>query len=535
MVYYENILAQQNYLAKPNLAWAADFTSFELSNGRKIYVFICIDVFSNKIIVPLFRTKQFTSYDIIQKLNKAIETRLPIKPRRELILHTDRGSQFTSETYNQFVKQQEGFILPSIFILPSMSRANKPKDNAVVERFIRTLKEHKINDRTLQEEFFHQIEINSKFKGYRKVFNLYVRSLNLKPNKKSFPKSPEQHDLDTSMASMLMVEPIYYKAFSKQFGSDFRRYHIDHFKNESKAVTSILDEIATKRSEIVDKTPFDTYDDNLVLKVIDDRLNAIYGLIQSNPEVTREYVEEAILPIQDMLESMDEKINLLLPKKKKERVILSLRDPVNTELFNLFRAAAGSQSKYKQDLKSAQLTVAYTILFYTGLRVNEIRIFQEKDIQDAIKTSQFSVVHFKQKEPHIHVISDRAVQELKKLKYYLEIIFVKYKYTFLFGKNQPVHEKYLIQMINKDLKHTCQINQIPYNIKSHSFRIHVISSLLKITSVQNAVDIIGHNDIRSTLKYSRYSMSKKQIQELMHTIANSRPERLNQIEEGNLT
>ena len=242
------------------------------------------------------------------------------------------------------------------------------------------LKQHKINDRTLQDEFFHQIEINSKFKGYRKVFNLYIRSLILKPNKKSFPKSPEQHDLDT-------------------------------------------------------------YDDNLALKVIDDRLNAIYRLIQSNPEVTREYVEEAILPIQDMLESMDEKINLLLPQKKKECVILSLRDPVNTELFNLFRAAAGSQSKYKEDLKSAQLTVAYTILFYTGLRVNEIRTFQEKDIQDAIKTSQFSVVHFKQKEPHIHVISDRAVQELKKLKYYLEIIFVKYKYNYLFGIKKPIHQK----------------------------------------------------------------------------------------------
>jgi len=366
--YYENILAQQNYLAKPNVAWAADFTSFELSNGRKIYVFICIDIFTNKVIVSLFRTKQFTSYDIIQKLKKAIETRLPIKPRRELIIHTDRGSQFASETYNQFIKQQEGFILSS------MSKANKPKDNAVVERFIRTLKDHKINDRTLQEKFFHQNEINSKIKGYRKVFNLYIRSLNFKPNKKSFPKSPEQHDLDTRTASMLMVDPIYSKAFSEQFGSDFRRDHINPFKNESKAVTSILDEIAAKRSEIVDKTPFDTYDDKLALKVIDDRLNEIYGLIRSNLEVTREYVEEAIIPIQDMLESMDEKINLLLPKKKKERGILPLRDLVNTELFGLFRAAAGSQSKYKQDLKSTQLKVTYTILFYTGLRVNGIRV-----------------------------------------------------------------------------------------------------------------------------------------------------------------
>ena len=227
--YYENILANQNYVAKPNLAWAADFTSFDFVNGRKIHVFICIDVFSNKIVVSLFRTKQFTSYDITTKLNQAIEKRIPIKPRRELILHTDRGSQFTSDTYKEFTKQQEGFILPS------MSRPNKPKDNAVVERFMRTFKEHKINNKTFQEELFNQVEINSKFKGYRKIFNLYVRSLNLKPNKKSYTKSPEQKDLDASTASMLMLEPIYSKAFSEHFGDDFRREHIDQFKNEKQS------------------------------------------------------------------------------------------------------------------------------------------------------------------------------------------------------------------------------------------------------------------------------------------------------------
>ena len=64
-----------------------------------------------------------------------------------------------------------------------MSRANKPRDNAVVERFIKTLKAHKINDRTLQEQFFPQIKINSKFKGYRKIFNLcFFLSQFVKPN-----------------------------------------------------------------------------------------------------------------------------------------------------------------------------------------------------------------------------------------------------------------------------------------------------------------------------------------------------------------
>jgi len=71
----------------------------------------------------------------------------------------------------------------------SMSRANTPKDNPVAERFMRTFKEHKINDKTFQQELFYQIEINSKFKGYRRVFNLFTKNVNFKLNRKSGNKS----------------------------------------------------------------------------------------------------------------------------------------------------------------------------------------------------------------------------------------------------------------------------------------------------------------------------------------------------------
>jgi len=145
-----------------------------------------------------------------------------------------------------------------------------------------------------------------------------------------------------------------------------------------------------------------------------------------------------------------------------------------------------------------------------------MRFFQEKDIQDAIKTAH--VVHFKQKKSHIHVISELAVQELKKLKYQYEIIFVKYKFKYLFGKKKPIDEKHFIKIINKDLKNTCKINDIPYNIKSHSFRINMISKLLKNTSAQNRADIIGHSDVRSTMAYKRYALNKKEIQRLLSQI-----------------
>lgn len=510
--YYENILANHNHVARPDIAWVADITSFELNKGKKIYVFFCIDIFTNKTLVSLFRTKTISTSDIINQLTKVIDKRLPIKPRREVIIHTDRGTQFSSGAYNKFIKENEGFVVPS------MSRANKPKDNPVAERFMRTFKEHKINGKTFQEELFSQIEINSQFKGYRKFFNLYVKSIDLKPNTKSQKRSPEQHDNESSTAAMLMIEPQYSKSFSTHYGDDFRRNNIEQFKLQSNEVISILDEIAAKKAEIVEKTPFDFYEDNLALQVIDERLQSIYGLIRSNPELTREYVEEAILPIQDKLEDMDQKLNILLPKRRKKRVILPLRDPVSTQLFDVFVNTAGCTFQRQQDLQIAQLKIAYTILFYVGLRVNEIRFFQEKDIEDAIKTSQFNVIHTKQKKSHIHVISDVAVQELKKLKNYYKIVFVKYKYEYLFGKNKPIDEKSLIRKINKDLKHTCQINEIPYNIKSHSFRINMISKLLQNTSVQDAADIIGHKDIKSTMAYKRYSLNKKEIQDLLNKI-----------------
>ena len=41
----------------------------------------------------------------------------------------------------------------------------------------------------------------------------------------------------------------------------------------------------------------------------------------------------------------------------------------------------------------------------------------------------------------------------------------------------------------------------------------MISNLLKTTTVQHAAQIIGHNDINSTMSYQRYALSKKEIQD----------------------
>jgi hypothetical protein len=46
----------------------------------------------------------------------------------------------------------------------------------------------------------------------------------------------------------------------------------------------------------------------------------------------------------------------------------------------------------------------------------------------------------------------------------------------------------------------------------------MISNLLRVTSVQNTANIIGHQDIRSTISYERYALSKSEIQDLLKQI-----------------
>lgn len=293
-----------------------------------------------------------------------------------------------------------------------------------------------------------------------------------------------------------------------------------------------MEEYVAKKAELVSKTPFDDFETNLALELIDKRLIELYDLIQNNPLVIRKYVEDAIEPanenIQELqdefreeMEILNQKIDRLLPKVKKDRQTQPLRDPVDSNLFPIFMANADSVFQRQKDLKQAQIRIVYTILYYCGVRINEIRHLTEEDIQKAIASSQFSLIHHKTKQAHIHVISNKAVQDLRKLNTEFSIVFEKYNYKYLFGKLKPINQKNVIKMVNKDLKHTSEKYQIPYNLKSHSFRVNMITNLLKVTSVQYTANIIGHSDIRSTMIYNRYSLSKNQIQDLLKEMENN--------------
>lgn len=106
-----------------------------------------------------------------------------------------------------------------------------------------------------------------------------------------------------------MVDPKYPQAKSKHLGEDFRTDEVQKFKAENAKVIGLLAELAARKAELVDKTPFDNFESDIALQVIDNRLNEIYALLQNNPQVTRQYVEEAIEPIEDSLNQLHDKVD----------------------------------------------------------------------------------------------------------------------------------------------------------------------------------------------------------------------------------
>lgn len=87
--------------------------------------------------------KTITTSQVVRVLERAINKLFKIPPVKRLIIQTDRGTQFSSRTYNNFTKKYANYFIPS------MALENTPTDNAVAERFMRTFKQHKIYNITI--------------------------------------------------------------------------------------------------------------------------------------------------------------------------------------------------------------------------------------------------------------------------------------------------------------------------------------------------------------------------------------------------
>lgn len=123
----ENLLKQNFKVSTPNVAWASDITYVKTAQGW-LYVATVIDLFSRKV-VGLAMSQRINKDLVLRALTQAIKRR---KPPNGLIIHSDRGSQYTSKAYWKLASKHGLKI--------SMSGKGCCYDNAVAESFFHTLK-----------------------------------------------------------------------------------------------------------------------------------------------------------------------------------------------------------------------------------------------------------------------------------------------------------------------------------------------------------------------------------------------------------
>lgn len=126
-----NVLDRAFAPPAPNRAWVTDITYIRTHEGW-LFLAVVIDLFSRQVVGWAMNSTQHTGI-VLQALLAAVWRR---KPAPGLLLHSDQGSQFTSQAWQSF--------LAAHGIVCSMSRRGNCHDNAVAESFFQLLKRERI-------------------------------------------------------------------------------------------------------------------------------------------------------------------------------------------------------------------------------------------------------------------------------------------------------------------------------------------------------------------------------------------------------
>jgi len=152
-----NRLDRQFNPIEPDQAWVTDITYIRTHEGW-LYLGVVMDLFSRRIVGWSMQSR-ITKELVLDALLMAVWRR---SPTREVLVHSDQGSQYTSHDWADFLETHglEG----------SMSRRGNCHDNAVAESFFQLLKRERVRKKiystrdAARSDLFDYIELfyNSK-------------------------------------------------------------------------------------------------------------------------------------------------------------------------------------------------------------------------------------------------------------------------------------------------------------------------------------------------------------------------------------
>lgn len=163
-----NLLARNFYTPLPNSVYSTDMTYLYYGNCEKAYLSATKDLCTNEIVSShLMRTPTVNSF--VTEF-RGLLGRLPAIQRKELIIHSDQGFQYTHPSFQELLRN-EG-------VKQSMSRQGNCLDNAPIESFFGHLKDN-LDLRTCRtfEEVKAEVDRIIRYYNYERP----QKALNKKP------------------------------------------------------------------------------------------------------------------------------------------------------------------------------------------------------------------------------------------------------------------------------------------------------------------------------------------------------------------
>ncbi len=169
----KNLVNCQFDAEHPNQVWVSDVTLFNYKQ-KHFYICVIMDLFARRVVGHMISHRNSTHL-VKMAFQKAYNTR---KPEKGLIFHTDRGTNYRSTTFSDY--------LAKLNIDQSFSKAHTPYDNSVMESFFASMK---------QEELYR-----AKYRSEKEVkeaINTYMIFYNeRRPHAKLKYKTPSQKEAE---------------------------------------------------------------------------------------------------------------------------------------------------------------------------------------------------------------------------------------------------------------------------------------------------------------------------------------------------
>lgn len=466
---FPNYFDNRNAVALPGNVIVLDLFKLHIINAKKpCYSFkamLAVDLASAEIIAyDVYRVLngkkgEVPAHKVIRTLQEAFKNRTF---ENKFILHTDRGPQFTSQEWHLFVEQ--------LGATGSMSDFARPKDNAVAERTIRTIKSQL---KKCTEPWPQRVKSLAEIKL---VFEKKVAFYNheFKP-KRACGITPVK--LRPALTALEHLAPPRVIAHPN---GDVNHKGVIEFKQQA--------------IENLDLSDHPYY----MLRTTRDDVKHIKG----NFGHLLEQQSHELKLIRQELQALAQGTIHKKPRRKR----LPLRDPANNTVYSWIMQQPRKPGQWR--VAFLRFRLAITLLRHTGMRAAEVAEVTNPQIDTAIQHGHLDVTLAKTHKPHRYVFTQAARDALSGLHFERSQVFALHKRLagVLRGENW-------VRFINSNLQPA--VKQFGLTLKSHSFRVGYVTHLLRYAPVQHVAAIAGHSDIRSTIAYNRYVPDREHVIELL--------------------